>query len=122
MSQRYSVNRETREGVEVFALRGAEDAAAEVAPLLGNNCFAFSAGGQRVLEEVAFADFRARPTSYGVPVLFPFPNRIRDARFSFGVLARAIDIRVPEAHELDPADLLKIREVMLASEFPDPIG
>jgi aldose 1-epimerase len=92
MSQRYSVNRETREGVEVFALRGADGAVAEVAPSLGNNCFAFSAGGAPVLEEVPFATFSARPTSYGIPVLFPFPNRVRDGRFTFG----------GERYEVDP--------------------
>jgi aldose 1-epimerase len=83
MSRNYSVTRETREGVEVFTLTDGGDAAAEVAPALGNNCFAFRAGGLAVLEEVPFADFRARPTSYGIPVLFPFPNRVRDGRFTF---------------------------------------
>jgi aldose 1-epimerase len=36
-----------------------------------------------ILEPVAFDDFLSRPTSYGIPVLFPFPNRIRDGRFTF---------------------------------------
>ncbi len=31
-----------------------------------------------------FDQFYERPTSYGIPVLFPFPNRIRDGEFSFG--------------------------------------
>lgn len=87
MSTKYSVNSETRDGVEVFTLSDGGDAtseAAEIAPSLGNNCFAFRAGGVSVLEEIPFEDFRARPTSYGIPVLFPFPNRVRDGAFTFG--------------------------------------
>jgi aldose 1-epimerase len=82
MTQTYSVNSETREGVEVFALNEGDDAAAEIAPDFGNNCFAFRTG-ESVLEPVAFSEFRQRPTSYGIPVLFPFPNRVRDGVFTF---------------------------------------
>ena len=71
-----------REGAEVFSLRESDRAAAEIAPALGNNCFAFRTRAH-VLEPVPFSEFRRRPTSYGIPVLFPFPNRIRDGKFSF---------------------------------------
>jgi aldose 1-epimerase len=30
-----------------------------------------------------FEEFGQRPTSYGIPILFPFPNRIRDGEFYF---------------------------------------
>lgn len=83
MSLRYSVKSETRDGVEVFSLADGEAAVAEIAPALGNNCFAFRAGGRDVLEPIPFTEFRQRPTSYGIPILFPFPNRIRDGRFTF---------------------------------------
>lgn len=83
MTNPYSVASETRDGVEVFALREATRALAEIAPALGNNCFAFRTRSGDVLEPIAFADFRAKPTSYGIPLLFPFPNRIRDGKFSF---------------------------------------
>jgi aldose 1-epimerase len=82
MTEKYSVTSEKRGDAEIFILREGENAYAEVAPSLGNNCFAFYAGGT-VLEPVAFEEFRQRPTSYGIPILFPFPNRIRDGRFSF---------------------------------------
>ena len=36
-----------------------------------------------ILEPVPLDDFLSRPTSYGIPVLFPFPNRLRDGRFTF---------------------------------------
>jgi aldose 1-epimerase len=82
MTGQYSVTSEIREGVEVYTLDEHERARAEIAPALGNNCFAFRTRAD-VLEPVPFPDFRERPTSYGIPILFPFPNRIRDGRFSF---------------------------------------
>jgi len=81
--QKYSVTSEARRDVEIFTLREAERAHAEIAPSLGNNCFVFRAP-EPVLEHVTFDQFYERPTSYGIPVLFPFPNRIRDGEFSFG--------------------------------------
>lgn len=82
-TNRYSVSSETRDGVEIFILSEGGRARAEVAPGLGNNCFSFGAGGESVLEPIPFADFLRKPTSYGIPILFPFPNRIRDGRFTF---------------------------------------
>lgn len=82
MEQGYSVSSEVREGVEVFMLREGERALAEVAPALGNNCFAFKTA-LPVLEPISFAEFSKKPTSYGIPLLFPFPNRIRDGAFTF---------------------------------------
>jgi aldose 1-epimerase len=82
MANDYAVHRQTRSGVEIFILEQAGQAQAEVAPALGNNCFALRAASD-VLEPVAFDDFVSRPTSYGIPVLFPFPNRLRDGQFIF---------------------------------------
>lgn len=82
MTHQYKVASEMREEVEVFSLSEGEFAVAEIAPTLGNNCFSFSTH-KPVLETVPFPEFVKRPTSYGIPILFPFPNRIRDGRFSF---------------------------------------
>jgi len=82
MSTRYSIKLEEREGITVFSLNDADSARAEIAPSLGNNCFAFHLR-EPILEPISFADFRHKPTSYGIPLLFPFPNRIRDGKFSF---------------------------------------
>jgi aldose 1-epimerase len=82
MEQRYSVGSEVREGVEVFLLQEGPHARAAVAPSLGNNCFSFEAK-RPVLESIGFAEFLKKPTSYGIPLLFPFPNRIRDGAFLF---------------------------------------
>lgn len=78
----YSINKEIRDGVEVFTLQS-DVARAQIVPQWGANCFAFSVGGQPILEPVAWADFAKKPTSYGIPLLFPFPNRIRNQEFTF---------------------------------------
>ena len=83
MNNPYSVSADDREGVEVYSLRQSDRARVDVAPALGNNCFAFRTREEDVLEPIPFSDFRQRPTSYGIPHLFPFPNRIRDGQFSF---------------------------------------
>jgi len=82
MDDGYAVTSENRGGVEVVTLREGARASAEVAPSLGNNCFAFRTS-EAVIEPVRFEDFISRPTSYGIPVLFPFPNRLRDGAFTF---------------------------------------
>ena len=82
MSPRYTVTAETRGEVEIFVLREADVASAAVAPAWGNNCFMLQVD-EAVLEAVAFEEFQARPTSYGIPILFPFPNRLRDGAFVF---------------------------------------
>ncbi|MBI4639343.1 MAG: aldose 1-epimerase [Candidatus Tectomicrobia bacterium] len=82
MPQRYSIRSEMRSQMEIFSLHEGDKAYAEVAPGAGNNCFLFRVQ-EPILEPVHFEEFRQRPTSYGNPILFPFPNRIRDGTFSF---------------------------------------
>ncbi|MEO8358387.1 MAG: aldose 1-epimerase [Vicinamibacteria bacterium] len=82
MEPRYVVHTVFREGVEFFLLEDGTRAAAASAPSLGNNLFLYSAG-LPVLEPIAFADFLKKPTSFGIPLLFPFPNRLRDGAFTF---------------------------------------
>ncbi|MCC6446722.1 MAG: aldose 1-epimerase [Armatimonadetes bacterium] len=82
MPHPYSVRSERRDGMEVVSLRQDEAACAEVAPGFGNNCFAFRLA-RPVLEPVPFETFRRRPTGYGIPILFPFPDRIREGVFHF---------------------------------------
>ncbi len=89
MSSKNSAETSEREGVQIVTLRSGS-AVAEIAPALGNNCFSFVTD-LPVLEPVAFADFIAKPTSYGIPIMVPFPNRIRDGRFRFGGAEYAVD-------------------------------
>src|SRR5918911_3003004 len=92
MTANYVVEAQPRDGVEIISLRAPDGTTAEIAPAFGCNCFAF-ATDLPVLEPVAFAEFRQKPTSYGVPILFPFPNRIRDGRFTFQ--GRSFEVNPP---------------------------
>lgn len=82
MTNTYSVVSEIHQGAEIVMLQEADRAQAKIAPGLGNNCFEFQTT-EPVLEAIALDQFLAKPTSYGIPVLFPFPNRIRDGQFTF---------------------------------------
>jgi aldose 1-epimerase len=90
MTQKYSVHSENHQGTEIIVLREGERAQARIAPSLGNNCFEFQTS-EPVLETIALDQFLAKPTSYGIPVLFPFPNRIRDGKFTFQGQAYTVD-------------------------------
>lgn len=64
----------------------ATGARAAIAPELGFNCFSFQATVLGEAVEVLSADEgflegTSRPTRSGIPILFPFPNRIRQGRF-----------------------------------------
>lgn len=73
----------------VYTLRHAHSAAAaEVWPEHGFNCLRWSVGRDPARAgEILYADPNWEqnpvPTRSGVPLLFPFPNRIRDGRFTF---------------------------------------
>src|SRR5260370_8872909 len=60
---------------------------AEVWPGLGFNCFSWQAVATGQALDLLYADpnlFRdGRPTRSGIPILFPFPNRIRGGRFTW---------------------------------------
>ncbi len=61
---------------------------ARIAPEFGFNCFEFIARVRdwsvNVLDsDPAFPNESLRPSGHGIPILFPFPNRIRGARFSW---------------------------------------
>jgi aldose 1-epimerase len=61
---------------------------ARIAPDIGFNCHSFQAqvGEHRVDVIDAAADFASggyRPSSHGIPLLFPYPNRIRQGRFTW---------------------------------------
>ncbi len=80
----YTVTTRTAEGVTgldptVYVLEGPGGARAEVWPALGFNVISWL--------DVLYADpalfTGGRPTRSGVPVLFPFPNRIRGGRFTW---------------------------------------
>ena len=83
MAQRHTVSSATRGGREIFTLSEADEASASIVPGWGNACVALTIDGFDVLEPVAWEALQEHPTSYGIPLLFPFPNRIREGAFEF---------------------------------------
>jgi len=75
--------------MEVIELKDPETpATAKLLPELGFNCFQFTASVDGVAIDVidAAADFPAggqSPSGHGIPILFPYPNRIRNGRFTW---------------------------------------
>jgi aldose 1-epimerase len=71
----------------VYVLEDGAGGRVEVWPALGFNCYRWLVrrGGQSL--ELLYQDpdlfHNGRPTRSGIPVLFPFPNRIRDGRFNW---------------------------------------
>lgn len=84
----YSVAVKTVDGFQVYYIQQDEKAVAEIVPALGNNCYAFKvADGDTWLNLIDappdLATLEERPTAYGNPILFPFPNRIRNGTWQF---------------------------------------
>ena len=73
-------------GARVYVLSGAGNRA-EIAPGLGFNCVAWEVPSGDTVHQLLYADPKvfagAKPTRSGIPVLFPFPNRIRGGRFQW---------------------------------------
>jgi aldose 1-epimerase len=85
----FRIETEVRGGGTVYGLHDdASGASAAILPSYGFNLFDLRlplAGQIRaVLVSAAdFADHPGHPAGNGTPILFPFPNRIRDGRFTF---------------------------------------
>jgi len=77
----------TSRDATVYVLQHGADAWAEIWPALGFNCIRWQAkfGGETL--ELLYDDpdlfGEGRPTRSGIPILFPFPNRIREGRFTW---------------------------------------
>lgn len=71
-----------------ITLKSPSGAVARIAPELGFNCYQFAVrNGDETVELLDFPDDYlsggSRPSGYGVPILFPFPNRIRGGKFTW---------------------------------------
>lgn len=105
-SARYAVVREQHEGLTVYVLQDQEAGCeARVIPEFGNNCFSYSfdVDGERIDiidPPDSLATLKGRASGYGVPILFPFPNRIREGKFSFEGKDYQFDIPAPGANSI----------------------
>jgi aldose 1-epimerase len=64
-----------------YVLDGAGGSHATIVPVLGCNCVSWQVAGRELLCSPPMSELAERPTRGGIPVLFPFPNRIRAGRF-----------------------------------------
>jgi aldose 1-epimerase len=71
--------------LSLYALSGPDGLHAAVCPELGCNCVVWRVPHRGLVRDLLYcpllAELAERPTRGGVPVLFPFPNRIRDGGF-----------------------------------------
>ena len=75
-------------GFNIYSIEQGGKAIAEIVPELGNNCYAFRVkDGNNWLklidEPPDLETLEQRPTAFGNPILFPFPNRIRNGKWEF---------------------------------------
>jgi aldose 1-epimerase len=92
----YRVGVETVAGRPVYHLRDeSSGSSASVLPSVGFNLFDLQLPVAGEIRPIVAAGDRwpedpEIPSRHGIPILFPFPNRIRDARFEYG--GRAFDL------------------------------
>lgn len=75
-------------GYDIYSIEQQGKAVAEIVPELGNNCYAFRVSDGNFWYHVIdsppdLETLEQRPTAYGNPILFPFPNRIRNGKWEF---------------------------------------
>ena len=86
---RYSATEGSLCGSPVAVLRDAErDQEAQVLASVGANCVVYRMGGNAgpvdvLLPPDTIEAVQTRPSGFGIPILFPFPNRIEKGRFTF---------------------------------------
>ena len=84
----YSIEKKQVDDFEIYALKHEGKAVAKVVPALGNNCFVYNVSYQNAWYDIIdpppdLSTLEKRPTAFGNPILFPFPNRIRDGKWEF---------------------------------------
>ncbi len=85
----YSIGKATKShGFDIYSIEQEGKAVAEIVPDLGNNCYAFRVSDGNywfhLIDSPPDLDtLEQRPTAFGNPILFPFPNRIRSGKWEF---------------------------------------
>ena len=96
---RYQAEERDFKGSSVMVLKDSETGqTATVLPSVGNNCISYKAtiGGKEI--ELLYAPpdaetLTGRPSGYGIPILFPWPNRIEYGKFTFDGLD--VELKTP---------------------------
>jgi aldose 1-epimerase len=80
--------------MDVISLSDGRGTTAKIAPSVGFNCFDFQARVGDETVSVIDGGGSDKPSGHGIPILFPFPNRIRSGRFSWN----GKDYHIPESN------------------------
>jgi aldose 1-epimerase len=90
------------EGAEARLLRFADNgggAVAWLAPEFGANCIGYAVhrpgGWAHILHSEGPQALREAPTRFGLPILFPFPGHVREARYRWAGVEHALPPNVP---------------------------
>ena len=141
MSDSYAVEQVALDGHTVYVLRDRDSGSeAQILPSLGANCFScrLGLGGRRldVLESPPdLKTLAQRPSGFGYPILFPFPNRVRGGRFTFEGRSYQMDVPEPGGNTIhgfvlsrpwtvvraDDADGASLTVEYLSEEHPEVI-
>jgi len=87
--QDYSITLSIQEDVKVYSLKDSKTGSeVKIIPELGNTCIAFQRKikGKCIdlIEPVpGISKIKERPSGFGNPILFPFPNRVREGKYTF---------------------------------------
>lgn len=104
MADRYTVMQEDFKGHTVYVLADTQTGEeARILPSVGNNCFSYKIqkGNDKVELLWATPDpetLQGRPSGYGIPILFPWPNRIDEGKFTFDGKTYQLDTPGPGQH------------------------
>jgi aldose 1-epimerase len=111
----------TGESQVVFDKLTQGEARAEIWPAVGCNCVRWKVAGQELLYAPTVDELAERPTRGGIPILFPFPNRIRDGRFAWGgreyQLPRNDSTKRNAIHGFTPRNAWRVADGCLTAEF-----
>ena len=105
-SSRYSVTKDKQEGMTIYVLKDQKlECEARIVPEFGNNCFSynFNVDGEKIdiLEPPpSLTTLKQRASGYGIPILFPFPNRISEGKFTFEGQNYQFDVPEPGANSI----------------------
>jgi aldose 1-epimerase len=104
MADRYTTTQEDFKGHTVYVLTDSETGQeARVLPSIGNNCYSYKirkGDGQIELLWVTPdpETLQGRASGYGIPILFPWPNRIAEGKFTFDGKAYQLETPGPGEH------------------------
>jgi aldose 1-epimerase len=102
----YAVEEQDFKGSRVHVLQDrARAQTARVLPGVGNNCISYRIEAGRDVVDVLYGPpdpgtLEGRPSGYGIPILFPWPNRIERGRFAFDGQEYQLDVPEPGPHVL----------------------